>query len=180
MQKDETRPLSYTIHKNTLKMDKGPECETGNHRNPRGESRKKPLWPQPQQFLTWHNSKGKGIKSKNELLGPHEDTFFFNVYLLLREERDRARAGDRQREGETQNLKQAPGSELSAQSQTQDSNSQMARPWPEPKSEAQLTEPPRCLFCKSFLKGRYSFVDGFLCSAEAFYLHEVPIVHFWF
>ena len=73
MQKDETRPLSDTIHKNKLKMDKGPECETGNHQNPRGESRKKPLWPQPQQFLTWHIPKGKGIKSKNELLGPHED-----------------------------------------------------------------------------------------------------------
>ena len=29
MQKVETRPLSYTIHKNKLKMDKGPECETG-------------------------------------------------------------------------------------------------------------------------------------------------------
>ena len=41
MQKNETRPLSYTIHKNKLKMDKGPECETGNHQNPRGESRKK-------------------------------------------------------------------------------------------------------------------------------------------
>ena len=43
MQKDETRPLSYTIHKNKLKMDEGRECETGNHQNPRGESRKKPL-----------------------------------------------------------------------------------------------------------------------------------------
>ena len=41
MQKVETRPLSHTIHKNKLKMDKGPECETGNHQNPRGESRKK-------------------------------------------------------------------------------------------------------------------------------------------
>ena len=29
--------------KNKLKMDEGPECETGNHQNPRGESRKKPL-----------------------------------------------------------------------------------------------------------------------------------------
>ena len=34
MQKNETRPLSYTIYKNKLKMDKGPECETGNHQNP--------------------------------------------------------------------------------------------------------------------------------------------------
>ena len=41
MQKIETRPLSHTIHQNKLKMDKGPECETGNHQNPRGESRKK-------------------------------------------------------------------------------------------------------------------------------------------
>ena len=40
MQKNEIRPLSYTIHKNKLKMDKGPERETGNHQNPRGESRK--------------------------------------------------------------------------------------------------------------------------------------------
>ena len=28
MQKNEPGPLSYTIHKNKLKMDEGPECET--------------------------------------------------------------------------------------------------------------------------------------------------------
>ena len=43
MQKNEPGPLSYTIHKDKRKMDKGPECETGNHQNPRGENRKKPL-----------------------------------------------------------------------------------------------------------------------------------------
>ena len=53
-------------------MDKGSQCETGNHENLWEESRKKRLWPQPQQFLTWHISKVKGSKSKNELLGPHE------------------------------------------------------------------------------------------------------------
>ena len=37
MQKDESRPPSHTIHKSKLKMDKGPECETGTHQNPRGE-----------------------------------------------------------------------------------------------------------------------------------------------
>ena len=37
---------------------------------------------------------------------------FFNVYLFLR---DRVQVGKGQREGETQNPKQAPGSELSAQ-----------------------------------------------------------------
>ena len=39
MQKNETRQLSYMIHKNKLKMDEGPECETGNHQNPRMESK---------------------------------------------------------------------------------------------------------------------------------------------
>ena len=38
MQKNENRSLSYTIHKNKLKMDEGPKCETGNHQNPRGET----------------------------------------------------------------------------------------------------------------------------------------------
>ena len=63
MQKNETRPLSYTIHKNKLKMDERPKWETGNHQNPTGESRQ-PLWPQLQQFLIQYISKGKGIKSK--------------------------------------------------------------------------------------------------------------------
>ena len=63
MEKNETRPLSYIIHKNKLKRDKGPECETGNHPNPRGESRKKPLWPQPQQFLDT-SPKARELKAK--------------------------------------------------------------------------------------------------------------------
>ena len=31
MKKNETGPLSYNIHKNRLKMDGRPKCETGNH-----------------------------------------------------------------------------------------------------------------------------------------------------
>ena len=54
--------------------------------------------------------------------------FFFNLYLLLRErETDRVRAGKGQREREMQNLKQAPGSELSAQSPKRGWNSQSVR-----------------------------------------------------
>ena len=64
---------SYIIHKIKLKMDTEPECETGNHQNPRGESRQQSFLPQPQQFLAQHISKVKGIKSKNELLGPHQN-----------------------------------------------------------------------------------------------------------
>ena len=42
MQKNEPGPLSYTIHKNKLKMDETPKCETGNHQNLTGE-RQQPL-----------------------------------------------------------------------------------------------------------------------------------------
>ena len=54
-------------------MDERPQCKTGSHQNPLGESRQKPLssWPQP--LLTQHVSGGKGNKSKNELLGPHQN-----------------------------------------------------------------------------------------------------------
>ena len=37
MQKNETGPLSYTIHKDKLKMGETPKCETGIHQNPSGE-----------------------------------------------------------------------------------------------------------------------------------------------
>ena len=49
---------------------------------------------------------------------------FFNAFILERErEGDRVQVGEGQRERETQNLKQAPGSELLAQSLTWGSNS---------------------------------------------------------
>ena len=53
---------------------------------------------------------------------------FFYVSLFLRKrERDRVQAGEGQRKRETQNPKQAPGSELSAQSPTWGSNSRTVR-----------------------------------------------------
>ena len=36
-QKNETRPLSFTIHKDKLKMDERSNCETRVHQNPRGD-----------------------------------------------------------------------------------------------------------------------------------------------
>ena len=43
MQKNETGPLSYSIHKNKYKMDERSKCETENHQNPREEHRQQPL-----------------------------------------------------------------------------------------------------------------------------------------
>ena len=53
------------------------------------------------------------------------------------------RVGVGQRERETQDRKQAPGSGLSAQSPTRGLNARTLRSGPEPKSEARPTEPPR-------------------------------------
>ena len=56
--------------------------------------------------------------------------------------RDRARAGERQRETETQDPKQAPGSKPSAQNPMVGLNPQTMRSWPEPKSVLnQLSHP---------------------------------------
>ena len=63
--------------------------------------------------------------------------------LFLRERQSASRAGA-QRERETQNPKQAPGSELRAESPKLGSNSRTMRSRPELKADAQPTEPPRC------------------------------------
>ena len=57
--------------------------------------------------------------------------------------RQSAGGGGEEREKKTQNPKQAPGSELSAQSPTQGSNPRTVRSRPELKSDASPTEPPR-------------------------------------
>ena len=43
MHKNDSEPISYTIHKNKLKMDVRPKGKTGSHQNPRGENRKQTL-----------------------------------------------------------------------------------------------------------------------------------------
>ena len=63
--------------------------------------------------------------------------FFFNVYLFLRERQSMSWEGAGREE--TQNLKQASGSELSSQSLTWGSNPWTMRSWPEVKSRV------RCL-----------------------------------
>ena len=59
-----------------------------------------------------------GLKSPADLLFFFN---FFNVYLFLRQRETKHERG-RVRERETQNLKQAPGSELSAQSPMRGTN----------------------------------------------------------
>ena len=79
-----------------------------------------------------------------------------NLIFLRERERERQSVseGGAERDRETQNSKQAPGSELSVQSLTRVSNSRTVRSWTEPKSDAYPTEPPRCpkiLFFKQSL-----------------------------
>ena len=56
--------------------------------------------------------------------------FFFQRLFIFETERHIAWTGEGQRKRETQNRKQAPGSEPSAQSLTWGSNSRTARSWP--------------------------------------------------
>ena len=70
--------------------------------------------------------------------------------FLSEKERDRVQAGEGQRERETQNPKQAPGSELSAQSPMRVSNSRTMRSWPELKSDTyRLSHPGAPIFPNS-------------------------------
>ena len=73
--------------------------------------------------------------------------FIMFIYFWKKErerERERAWVEEGQRDRERQNLRQAPGFELLAQSLTWCSNSQTLKSWPELKLDTQLTEPPRC------------------------------------
>ena len=76
--------------------------------------------------------------------------FLMPLLFIFETERDRAWAGEGQRERETQNRKQVPGSELSAQSPTRGSNPRTMRSWPGPKLDTQPTEPPRRPSCPIF------------------------------
>ena len=80
-----------------------------------------------------------------------------------------------QREGETQNLKQASGSELSAQSPTRDSSSQTVRSWPEPKSDAQPTEPPRLPYLNIFIYSIYTHIHKCTYTNMYMYIYNIHI-----
>ena len=64
MQKNETRPPSYTTHKNKFKMDQRLKCQTPNHKNPRRKYRQQNLGCCPQKFFIGYIFPGKGNKRK--------------------------------------------------------------------------------------------------------------------
>ena len=64
MQKNELGPLSYTIHKNKLKMDERLICKTGSHQNPRGESRQNFFDLGRSNFLLNMSPEAKETKAK--------------------------------------------------------------------------------------------------------------------
>ena len=95
--------------------------------------------------------------------------FFFQRLFIFGTERDRAWTGEGPRERETQNLKQASGSELSAQSPTPGSNLWTMRS-PEPKSDTQLSELPRHPLLLYFLVGILFWGRAFLSPPFAYLL----------
>ena len=73
MQKNEPGPLSYTIHKNKLKMDERRKCKTGSHQIPQGESRQNLFDLGHSNFLLNTSLEVRETKAKMELLGPHQN-----------------------------------------------------------------------------------------------------------
>ena len=71
VQKNETGPFSYTIHKDKLKMVERSTCEARIHQNPGREHRQQPFWATVTSSRYIYE--GKGNKSKNELLGLKQD-----------------------------------------------------------------------------------------------------------
>ena len=70
MHKNEPGPLSYTIHKKKLKMDKSPQCKTGSHQNPRGESRQNLSDLARSNFLLNTSPKARETKAKMNYWDP--------------------------------------------------------------------------------------------------------------
>ena len=68
-------------------------------------------------------------------VGQQHGCSFYSVFIFRERERERMCEQGRGRERERQNLKQASGSELSAQNPTRDLNPQAVRSRPEPKSD---------------------------------------------
>ena len=64
MQKNETRPPSYTTHKNKFKMDQRLKCQTQNHNNPGRKHRQQNLGHCSQQYFIGYISPGKGNEKK--------------------------------------------------------------------------------------------------------------------
>ena len=64
MQKNETRPFSYTRHKDKLKMDERSKCETRFHQNPRGEHSNTLFKLGHSNFLQDTSTKAKETKAK--------------------------------------------------------------------------------------------------------------------
>ena len=146
--------------------------ETGRHRIP---SRLQAL---SHQHSARHGARTHGLQNHdrswsrtlNRLRHPGAPCLF--IFETERRERERERESERawvgkgQGERETRNPKPAPGSELSAQGPKRGSNSWTVRSWPEPKSDAQPTEPPRSPWSKLLSKVFQSQVRLILAQDE--------------
>ena len=96
--------------------------------------------------------------------------FFFQRLFIFGTERDRAWMGEGQRERETQNRRQAPGSEPSAQSLMRGSNSWTVRSWPErSRTLNRLSHPgaPLCPILDKIFKGPKPFTIRTRCLVVA-------------
>ena len=72
MQKKETRPPTYTICQNKLKMDKRLKYKLRHHKSPRGKHRQENFSFPTQPYFHPYIFCGKGNKGKNKQMGLHQ------------------------------------------------------------------------------------------------------------
>ena len=76
VQKNETRPPTYTIHKTKLNMDERLKYKLLHHKSPRGEHRQENFRYPMQQYFHQYVPYSKGHKGKNNQIGaPQSEKF---------------------------------------------------------------------------------------------------------
>ena len=64
MQKSGTRPPTYTIHQNKLKMDKKLGYKSWHHKSPRGEHRQENFRYSTKQYFHQYSPRAKDVKER--------------------------------------------------------------------------------------------------------------------
>ena len=104
---------------------------------------------------------------------------FFLIFLMFiyfwETERDRVGMGEGQRVRETQNLKQAAGFELPAQSLTRGPNPQTVKSWPQQQADTRPTEPTRRPKLVLYSFNMDKLVHAHACITQTFTLTSVNL-----
>ena len=79
IQKNESGPFHYSLHKEKLRMDERHQRETGIHQNLRGDTGSNLFNISHSNFFHDASPKAREAKEKNELVGLHQDKKLLHI-----------------------------------------------------------------------------------------------------